>query len=172
MDDQEERVLVDPVISIDQDTDNEKEQTVRRDEQRAVEDITEQLPLPEHGPEADLEVNQNDRFRWSHFLRSGLAIIVLVWNIVISVLFNSYPYVPAFNNYFIVYGIYTIPLLFYPLAVCLADTRWGRRKTVMNSLCFMFWSVLLIVVFNCLVTVGFIPLLIHPEHVWNLHNIR
>ena len=28
----------------------------------------------------------------------------------------------------------------------------------------------LIVVFNCLVTVGFIPLLIHPEHVWKLRN--
>ena len=40
----------------------------------------------------------------------------------------------------IMYGATTFLFLFYPLAGCLADIRWGRHKTVVNSLCFTFWS--------------------------------
>ena len=109
------------------------------------------------------------RYTWSRILRSG-SVILIVWNICISLVLTSYQHVPSFNNFFITYGVYTVLLIFSPFAVYLADTRWGRQKTVMNSLCFMFWSILLIAVFNGLVTIGYIPVLIDIQHVWNWCN--
>ena len=120
--------------------------------------------------ENHIEVSSdNGKNRWSPVLKSGVVILIF-WNMVISVVFTSYKHVPALNNYFITYGLYAVLLLFSPLAVYLADTRWGRRNTVMNSLCFMFWSVLMITVFNCLVAIGFIPIFTNPEYAWNSRN--
>ena len=41
------------------------------------------------------------------------------------------------------FGISVFLLLFYPLAGCLADIRWGRYATIVNSLHFMFLSLVL-----------------------------
>ena len=57
------------------------------------------------------------------------------------------------------YGFTGFLLLFYPLAGCLADIRWGRHKTVVNSLCFILWSLVLVVMLGGLATVGLIPLM-------------
>ena len=122
--------------------------------------------LPVASPETD---EQHNRIRWSRILKSGSAILIF-WNMGISLIFLAYPYVPEYNDYFFAYAVYAVMLLFSPLAVYLADTRWGRQKTVLNSLYFLFWSVLLIAIFNCLVTIGFIPTFSHPYQAWNSRN--
>ena len=48
-------------------------------------------------------------------------------------------------NYGITYGVSALLFLFYPLAGFLADVCWGRYSTVKNSLCFLFWSIVLII---------------------------
>ena len=60
----------------------------------------------------------------------------------------------------IIYATTTFLLLFYPLAGCLADIRWGRHKTVVNSLYFTFWSSLLIITIGGLGTICFIPMMV------------
>lgn len=42
-----------------------------------------------------------------------------------------------------VYSLLAFLFLFYPLAGCLADIRWGRHKTVINSLCIIWWSLVI-----------------------------
>ena len=160
MEDQEATELVgddeQEVVTVEATTESNKEGQVNGEK-----------PEAEHQTAATSE--SLHKHQWSPILKSGM-IILIFWNVGISLMFTSYKYVPALNNYFTTYGLDAVMLLFSPLAVYLADTRWGRRKTVTNSLCFMFWSVLMIVVFNCLVTIGFIPIFTNPEHAWNSRN--
>ena len=99
--------------------------------------------------------------RWC--LRSKAAILILIWNFLLAICLQSY-FDPTFylnllrtqadvygNG--ITYGIIALLLLFYPLAGCLADTRWGRYKTV-NSLYFVFWSFVVILLLGGLLSAG------------------
>ena len=52
--------------------------------------------------------------------------------------------------------------LFYPLAGCLADIRWGRHKTVINSLYTILWSLVLAIILAGVVSLSFIPVMIQP----------
>ena len=95
-------------------------------------------------------------------LRSKATILILVWNFIIVMglgsTFHPNIYTSTLlhigNTYTnaativsgIPYGISVFLLLFYPLAGCLADIRWGRYGTIVNSLCFIFWSQVLIFV--------------------------
>lgn len=147
--------------------DQEKSYTVTQPENSNRDQEEEETANSEPRPEID--EYQYNSIRWSRILRSG-SVVLIVWNIAISLVLNSYQHLPSFNNYFLTYGVYTVLLIFSPLAVYLTDTRWGRQKTIINSLCFIFWSILLIAVFNVLFTIGFIPVFIHIQHVWNWRN--
>ena len=61
------------------------------------------------------------------------------------------------------YGFSALLFLFYPLAGFLADIRWGRLKTVVNSLCTILWSLVLAMVLAGVAIVGFIPVMIRPQ---------
>ena len=52
-----------------------------------------------------------------------------------------------------IYAVLAFLFLFYPLAGCLADIRWGRYKTIINSLCFTFWGLLSVIVLGGLAAV-------------------
>ena len=98
------------------------------------------------------------------------AHFILVWNFVVSIgllcFFDPSLYTTVFNDLdmnliiqWVSYGASAVLLLFYPLAGYLADIRWGRHKTVINSLCFIFWSPMLATVLGGLATVGSIPIM-------------
>ena len=104
---------------------------------------------------------------------SKAALIILVWNMIVSCLlvFTNPSYYETLWGVEIIWGgdpimmciIYattTFLLLFYPLAGCLADIRWGRHKTVVNSLYFTFWSTVLIITIGGLGTICFIPMMV------------
>ena len=111
---------------------------------------------------------------------SKAVILILVWNLIISIGFKSffdpsfytvtiskstfndddfyYDYIPVLTIYGLSYGMNALLLVFYPLAGFLADVRWGRYTTVKNSLCFLFWSIVLISVLAGLTLLGSTPL--------------
>ena len=82
-------------------------------------------------------------------LTSKAAILILVWNLFLVVGLRSFfgPHFydelfgdlyPTRNSITIlsgsVYSVIAFLFLFYPLAGCLADIRWGRYRTVVYSL--------------------------------------
>ena len=111
---------------------------------------------------------------------SKAVILILVWNLIISIGFKSffdpsfytvtiskstfndddfyYDYTSVLTIYGLSYGMNALLLVFYPLAGFLADVRWGRYTTVKNSLCFLFWSIVLISVLAGLALLGSTPL--------------
>ena len=99
-------------------------------------------------------------------LKSKAAILVLVWYFFAVVSIQPF-FNPIFSSYIhtdidpvvsgSVYGAVAFLLLFYPLAGCLADIRWGRHTAVFNSLCFMFWSLIIISTLCFLIFVTFLP---------------
>ena len=115
---------------------------------------------------------------------SKVVILILVWNLIISIGFKSFfdpslytvtiskstfdatndyfyfDYIPVLMIYGLSYGMNALLLVFYPLAGFLADVRWGRYTTVRNSLCFLFWSIVLISVLAGLALLGSTPLII------------
>ena len=92
-------------------------------------------------------------------LKSKAAILILFWNFILVVGFESF-LDPNFFGYVVgehdtfstilvsgsVYAALAFLYLFYPLAGCLADIRWGRYKTIINGLCFIFWGLLSLLV--------------------------
>ena len=112
---------------------------------------------------------------------SKAVVLILLWNLIISVGFKSFfdpsLYTVMFNDidffnydddYFSVMLIYGLPyglngllFLFYPLAGFLADVCWGRYTTVKNSLCFLFWSIVLMVFVAGLGALGSITLMVN-----------
>ena len=111
---------------------------------------------------------------------SKAVILILVWNLIISIGFKSffdpsfytvtiskstfndddfyYDYTSVLTIYGLSYGMNALLLVFCPLAGFLADVRWGRYTTVKNSLCFLFWSIVLISVLAGLALLGSTPL--------------
>ena len=112
------------------------------------------------------------------FWSSKAAFFVLILNLIISCCFSSFlepsTYMAMFSLphvhdidaflftpvYQITYSFSTFLLLFYPLAGCLADVRCGRHTTIVNSLCFLFSSLILVMLLACLATIGFIPFMV------------
>ena len=119
---------------------------------------------------------------------SKAALIILVWNMIVSFGLTAFLdpslYIIAFSNngnlidWFIElvmgasYGASAFLLLFYPLAGCLADIRWGRHKTVVNSLYFTFWSFVSLTVLGGLLTIGLITIIYNPEADTKSHNLH
>ena len=109
---------------------------------------------------------------------SKAVILILLWNLIISVGFqiflNPSLYIGILNiDEDTFYGYYTIALLvhgltyglsalvfvFYPLAGFLADVYWGRYATVKKSLCFLFWSMVIMIFLAGLALLGSIPMI-------------
>ena len=106
-------------------------------------------------------------------LGSKAVILILVWNFIIafglqSLLDPTYYalLVRDLDGFQIttftgtVRTCFTVLFLLYPLAGCLADIRCGRYKTVINSLCFIFWSLFLLLVFSGFVVAGISPIIV------------
>ena len=114
---------------------------------------------------------------------SKAVILILVWNLIISVGFKSFfdpslytvtmfknPYRDSGTTDFVTlilfglsYGISALLLVFYPLAGFLADVCWGRYVTVKNSLCFLFWSITMIIVLTGLALLGSTPMIMRVD---------
>ena len=111
---------------------------------------------------------------------SKAALLILFWNLIVSCgissfldpnLYNSTLYIRRADgtvviefsvyNLAFLYGFRAFLFLFYPLAGCLADIRWGRYKTVVNSLCLGFWGVVSVIVLGSLTVIGFIPSMVY-----------
>lgn len=107
---------------------------------------------------------------------SKAALLVLVWNLSIYFgllcFFDPSLYTSIFiqlgSSSFIFTGLSysssAFLLVFYPLAGCLADIRWGRHTTVVNSLYFSFWSLVSILVVGGLAIIAFIPIIVYNPY--------
>ena len=121
--------------------------------------------------QARAKVKPSQRYRCC-LCSSKAALLILIWNLIVSfgllIFLDPTVYVsffPVDSPYIsIIYAINSLILLFYPLAGCLADIRWGRHKTVINSLCFTLWTLMSIVVIGGLATISFIPVILRPDH--------
>ena len=124
------------------------------------------------------------KFRSRHccLWSSKAALLVLVWNLIISFglvcFFDPSLYTNIFIQlgagsltYFLItglsYGSSAFLLVFYPLAGCLADIRWGRHTTVVNSLCLSLWSPVSMLVVGGLAIIALIPIIVYPYQVIN-----
>ena len=118
------------------------------------------------------------KFKRHHYClcSSKAVVLILLWNLIISIgfkgffdpslytvdIFNDEYYVWSYIDddsfvllvYGIPYGLSALLFLFYPLAGFLSDVCWGRYTTVKNSLCFLFWSIALMIFLAGLGTIG------------------
>ena len=112
---------------------------------------------------------------------SKAVILILVWNLIISIglksffdpsLYTTMFTLPVDYYYFeymsmiygLSYGISALLFVFYPLAGFLADVCWGRYATVRNSLCFLLWSMVLLLFLSGLAVCASIPMFISDYH--------
>ena len=100
-------------------------------------------------------------------LSSKAALIILVCNLIVSFGLSNFLdpslYATTYYEFIIIsitYSANALLLFFYPLAGYLADVRWGRHKTVINSLCFTFWSAVSILALGSLAVLCSIPLMV------------
>ena len=125
---------------------------------------------------------------------SKAVVLILVWNLIISVGFkgffdpslytvtllkNPYRYCGTTKYATLIlfglsYSISALLLFFYPLAGFLADVCWGRYATVKNSLCFLFWSIAMIIVLTGLALLGSTPMFMRVDdyNYDSIHTIK
>ena len=107
---------------------------------------------------------------------SRAAILILVWNAIVSFGLLSFLDPSWYNTIFLAfgdfdnivvgpscYGVSAFLYLFYPLAGWLADIRWGRHKTVVNSLCFVFWHLISVILLSLFAFVSSIPFIFSDQ---------
>ena len=118
-------------------------------------------------------------------LTSKAAILILLWNLILVVGLQSFldpnffvNFIAEFDGLIITilsgvsYSGLAFLYLFYPLAGCLADIRWGRYKIVVNSLCVIWGSLVAIVVLAGVATMSIIPaFIIKPQDTFNIFQI-
>ena len=118
-------------------------------------------------------------------LGSKAVILILVWNFIIASglqsLFDPTYYalvVRDLDGFQIlitftgtIRSCFTLLFLLYPLAGCLADIRCGRYKTVINSLCFIFWGLFLPLLFSGFVVAGISPIIVQFVDTQYLHSL-
>ena len=77
-------------------------------------------------------------FKYGRFIRSKAALLVLLWNFIVSqdfsLIFYSNLLLHLHHSLIIVHGCVSLVFLLYPFAGYLADSRFGRYKTITTSL--------------------------------------
>ena len=124
---------------------------------------TEQTPLLGHAHQRSA-VGSRSRPRRSCCVKSKAAVAILCWNLLIAfvieypmqfIFLSTYGFyyddspIPGLNlqEYVpILYGLFALVYLFYPLAGCLADVKCGRYKTIIRSLWFITGSGLFVTI--------------------------
>ena len=114
------------------------------------------------------------------------VVLILAWNLIISFGLVSFLDPSLYSRAFLTknnidtyshvdlialgvsYGISAFLHLFYPLAGWLADVRWGRYITVLNSLYFTFWSMIIMITMLAMAVIAFIPLFIFVSEYYYL----
>ena len=112
---------------------------------------------------------------------SKAALLILLWNFILVASLKGF----LDPNYFgiilfrinddnrttmtqssvIIYSVVAFLFLFYPLAGCLADIRWGRYKTVVYSVRVIWGSLVAIVVFAGVAVASIlIPMFLNPQN--------
>ena len=131
-------------------------------------------PLPGSG--CCMKVKSKFRSRPFCLCLSKAALIILVWNSIIAFGLISLMDPSIYTGNFVAVSMYSVDILsliirstiygfnafiflFYPLAGYLADIRWGRHKTVVNSLCFIMWTLILMIMLFGLTIIGIIPVI-------------
>ena len=108
---------------------------------------------------------------------SKAALLILLWNLIIVAGFESlfdpnlfrgaFETIDDFNTLsitgVIMYSVVAFLFLFYPLAGCLADIRWGRHKIVVYSVRVIWGSIVAIVVLGGVATVSMIPIILKSQ---------
>ena len=115
---------------------------------------TEQTPLLRHAHQRPA-VGSWSRPRRSCCVKSKAAVAILCWNFLIALVIGyvmEFILLGSYVNYYngspipglnlqeyvpILYGLFALLYLFYPLAGCLADVKCGRYKTIICSLWFI-----------------------------------
>ena len=108
---------------------------------------------------------QKQKAQTCYIIKSKAANFILIWNLLVAIAYKSF-ISPSFytSNLYLTghiniiinlstFGLSAIVLLFYPLAGYLADMRWGRYKTVVNSLHCSFWVFTPIFIISIYVTI-------------------
>ena len=132
---------------------------------------TEQTPLLGHAHQRPA-IGSRSTSRRSCCVKSKAAVAILCWNFLIAFVIG-YPmqfillstYGPGFNNndsiipglnlqeyVSILYCLFALVYLFYPLAGCLADVKCGRYKTIIRSLWLITGSGLFVIITSAIIT--------------------
>ena len=105
---------------------------------------------------------------------SKAALLILLWNLIlVASLLDPSNFLRVitietimqgnYNANFVMYSVVTFLFLFYPLAGCLADIRWGRYKTVVYSVRVIWGSLVAGVVLGGVATVSMIPVFMKSQ---------
>ena len=116
---------------------------------------------------------------------SKAAELSIIWNLIISFGLMSFLDPSFYTNLLagndsgtiissvgIAYGASALLYLFYPLAGYLADVRWGRHKTIVNSLCFILYGILMMICLVGLGAIASIPILIQDPDFSSLNTAQ
>ena len=120
------------------------------------------------------------------FLKSNTAALVLAWNFSVAIGLEFFFNPTSFVNYYIIYtpklllSIIVMMYAFssflfafiYPLAGCLADTCWGRYKTIIGSLRFVLISIAMIYILGTFATVGTVPIFFFASDPGPLEGVK
>jgi hypothetical protein len=110
---------------------------------------------------------------------SKAALLILLWNLILVAGFKSFLDPILFGNMFgtdevdafrvtmfsgFMYSVVAFLFLFYPLAGCLADIRWGRYKTVVYSVRVIWGSLVAMLVLGGVAAASImIPVFLKPQ---------
>jgi hypothetical protein len=105
---------------------------------------------------------------------SKAALLILLWNLILVAGFKSlldpnffrvlFETSDSFNTGVITYSVAAFLFLFYPLAGCLADIRWGRYKTVVYSVRVIWGSLVAMLVLGGVAAASImIPVFLKPQ---------
>ena len=129
----------------------------------------------------ELPVQERDHCRYQRCCVSSKAgLLILVWNLILVAGFKGFldpnyfrvllETVDDFNSSVIPYTVVAFLFLFYPLAGCLADIRWGRYKTVVYSVRVIWGSLVAMVVFAGVALASMIPAFLKSQDIYNMYN--
>ena len=127
------------------------EDSVRNRGEVHTDNETEQTPFLGHSPQTS-SAGSRSKLRRTCCVKSKAATAILCWNLLMAYVIGYVNQIPSLTissqsespipginlkEYVpILYGLFALVYVFYPLAGCLADVKYGRYKTVICSLSF------------------------------------